>query len=159
MERRARFFTVGVLLSNPEGLCWGIAFMSRGFSFVLFAFLAHCCVSQASSSSRSHSSSGQSVRLIDASGVSSNAGLLQVRIGDPDAMEFGSVCGMNLARSILFVTRSVAILATLRCVRLRPMSFARNWDMILVSSAHRRVKCTVAPMFVGLLGVLLQWQV
>ena len=42
---------------------------------------------------------GQSVRLIDASGASGNAGLLQVRMGSPEASEFGTVCGMDLVRA------------------------------------------------------------
>ena len=43
-------------------------------------------------------SNGQNVRLIDANGASGNAGLLQVRTGSPDAIEFGTVCGMNSVR-------------------------------------------------------------
>ena len=46
---------------------------------------------------------GQNVRLIDASGASGNAGLLQVRTGSPDAMEFGTVCGINSVRVRVFV--------------------------------------------------------
>ena len=38
----------------------------------------------------------QELRLIDSSGTSSNAGLLQVRTDGSDGFQFGTVCGMNL---------------------------------------------------------------
>ena len=40
------------------------------------------------------------VRLLDASGVAANVGLLQVRLQSSQNAEFGSVCGMNLVRAI-----------------------------------------------------------
>ena len=50
----------------------------------------------------SRASNGVNVRLIDANGASSNAGLLQVRTGNADAVEFGTVCGMNSVCVFLF---------------------------------------------------------
>ena len=40
------------------------------------------------------------VRLLDANGVAASVGLLQVRMQGSQNAEFGSVCGMNLARAI-----------------------------------------------------------
>ena len=47
------------------------------------------------------------MRLIDSSGAPSNAGLLQVRTGNPDSLEFGSVCGMDLV-CVFYIFRRVA---------------------------------------------------
>ena len=44
---------------------------------------------------------GQSVRLLDASGVSGNAGVLQVRMSNSEFSEFGTVCGMDLVRGFV----------------------------------------------------------
>ena len=46
------------------------------------------------------------MRLLDASGALSNVGLVQIRTGKSDALEFGSVCGMNLVLFHLYFAGS-----------------------------------------------------
>lgn len=46
---------------------------------------------------RSHEYIGQAVRLVGTNGAPGSAGLLQIRTGNTLAVEFGTVCGMNLA--------------------------------------------------------------
>ena len=100
---------------------------------------------------------GQSVRLIDASGASGNAGLLQVRMGSPEASEFGTVCGMDLVRGFVCVTVCFILLVPFGCdlgmvfwtVRPLPMSCAPNWGLILASSERVLAKVMEVLTFVG----------
>ena len=87
--------------------------MSRCLNVILVAFLSKSCICQVfvrfeisdptctrelsgeANDLSSRGANGANVRLIDANGASSNAGLLQVRTGNADAVEFGTVCGMN----------------------------------------------------------------
>lgn len=66
------------------------------FAVFLHALVFKACQAAQSSSNR-HKSSAPVVQIVDASGTSTSVGLLQVRAGEADAIEFGTVCGMNLA--------------------------------------------------------------
>ena len=131
------------LLANP--------FMSHYFSVIFCSIFATCCVGQVTSlrfhflriiacdgccqanSVSSRNSQGPNVRLIDANGASGNAGLLQVRTGNPDAIEFGTVCGMNSVRVCVCVFVWVCM-----CFLSFPFQFGcqlRNDDMLLQAAA------------------------
>ena len=71
------------------------------------------------------------MRLLDASGALSNVGLVQIRTGKSDALEFGSVCGMNLVLFHLYFAGSsdLSLSLSVSCgvVGRRPlMWFVRN---------------------------------
>lgn len=91
--------------------CWGAG--NARWSFVLLltpaGFAENVCSHwQAKHSSvKSHGPAAQGVRLVDASGASGSVGLLQVRTDNAQAIEFGSVCGMNLVRGHLFIPFSI----------------------------------------------------
>jgi len=67
--------------------------------FALFIIMMNCsyCSGNEASLAVKSERAAQSVRLVDAHGLSGSVGLLQVRTSHANPSEFGSVCGMNMA--------------------------------------------------------------
>ena len=79
----------------------------RAVFFVIDFVICHCAIAVNSFEAKGNilrevgkDVEAPSVRLLDASGVAANVGLLQVRLQSLSNDGFGSVCGMNLVRFI-----------------------------------------------------------